>query len=141
MLRISTVILLFMVPPFALAENGSKARQECALTSTEFIGNLPDKFLDVPCADFGKRKDFGEMGSDVVHVMAVGAFYSKRLDHRLAAMRMLEKYECQTKEECKVFEHLLEWGTKTTVLTHRHMELHDRARAMKQKLEMKLKSF
>ncbi len=94
------------------AENHSKYRQECALTSSKLKGNLPSTVISVWCAD-DKRKDFGEMGPDVIHAITVAAFFEKRMDRRIAAMNLLEAYHCENEEECKEFHYLLDWGIKS----------------------------
>lgn len=96
-----------MASVFAQASTQSKYRQECALTSSSFKGNLPLGFTTVWCAN-DKRKDFGKMGPDVVHAMAVAAFYEKNLDRRMAALNLLETYECANLAECKEFHNLLD---------------------------------
>jgi hypothetical protein len=98
MVKVILVGLICLMAPFVLKaeERASKYRQECALTSQECKGNLPSTVTSVWCAN-DQRRDFGKMGSDVVHAMAVAAFYEKRMDRRLAAMNMLESYECKTR--------------------------------------------
>lgn len=105
--------LLFLILSLSIyASSHSKYRQDCALTSREFKKRLPDTFTTVWCAD-DKRKDFGVMGDDVIHAMAVAAFYDKRMDRRLAGMTMLERYECADHAGCKEFHYLLDWGIKS----------------------------
>ncbi len=105
------------------ADLHSKYRQECAHTSQEFKKNLPDGDVDVWCADGGSRKDFGPMGFDVLHAMAVGTFYEKRLDRRKQALSMLETYECSELRECKEFLYLLDWGIKSSRLHKSNQDL------------------
>ena len=89
----------------------SKYRVECALTSIEFKVKLPVDDTSVWCAD-DKRRDFGAMEEDIVHAMAVAAFYDKRRDRRDAGMNMLEMYDCRSKRACEDFLYLLDWGLK-----------------------------
>jgi hypothetical protein len=118
----------------------SKYRQECALTSKEFKGNLPSSFTTVWCAD-DKRKDFGKMGADVVHAMAVAAFYEKRMDRRVAAMNMLEKYDCESKENCKEFHYLLDWGIKSGHPRRYNKDLATRANDLRERVSKRLQEF
>jgi hypothetical protein len=90
----------------------SKYRQECALTSKKFKDNLPSAFVEVPCAD-DRREDFGKVGADVIHAIAVAVFYEKRMDRRISAMNLIEKYECKTKADCEDFLYLIDWGNKS----------------------------
>ena len=72
---------------------------------------LPVDDTSVWCAD-DKRRDFGAMEEDIVHAMAVAAFYDKRRDRRDAGMNMLEMYDCRSKRACEDFLYLLDWGLK-----------------------------
>jgi hypothetical protein len=113
----------------------SKYRQECALTSKEFVKNLPNGNVDVWCADGGKRKDFGPMAFDVLHAMSVAAFFDKRLDRRQSAFEMLEAFECKNLSECKEFLYLLDWGIKSTHLVAKNLK---KAEELRQKIELKI---
>ncbi|MCC7406272.1 MAG: hypothetical protein IT288_17900 [Bdellovibrionales bacterium] len=140
-MKVVWVGLICLMAPLVLKaeERASKYRQECALTSQEFKGNLPSNFTSVWCAN-DKRRDFGEMGSDVVHAMAVAAFYEKRMDRRLAAMNLLESYTCKTREECKEFHHLLDWGIKSGHPRRYSAELADRANQLRVRIADKVKA-
>lgn len=129
--------VLFLISTDAFSVEHSKYRQECALTSKEFKNKLPSSLTSVWCAN-DKRYDFGEMGQDVVHAMAVAAFYEKHMEKRIAAMNMLKKYECQSVEQCKEFHHLLDWGIKSG-----HPERYDKnlakvANVLREKVSKKL---
>jgi len=121
------------------ASEASKYRQECAHTSREFKQNLPSTFVSVWCAD-DKRYDFGGMGADVIHAMAVAAFYEKRMDRRMAAMNMLERYDCKTREDCKEFFRLLDWGIKSGHPRRYSRELANRAEKLREVVSQKLRS-
>ncbi len=143
MIRPSTMktilLVIFLITSFAaLASAHSKYRQECALTSQEFKGNLPSEVTSVWCAD-DKRKDFGAMGADVVHAMVVAAFYEKRMDRRVAAMTMLERYDCETKELCKEFHYLLDWGIKSGHPQRTSKTLARRANHLRDQVALKIK--
>ena len=135
-----TILLVtFFIIPFAASASAlSKYRQECALTSQEFKGNLPSAVTSVWCAD-DKRNDFGKMGADVVHAMVVAAFYEKRMDRRVAAMAMLERYECETKELCKEFHYLLDWGIKSGHPQRTSKTLAQRANRLRDQVALKIK--
>ncbi|WP_413289238.1 hypothetical protein [Bdellovibrio sp. HCB337] len=137
MKKITIALILFAGLIDAHADTQSKYRRECALTSNEYKGNLPSNFTDVWCAD-DKRKDFGAMGDDVIHAMAVAAFYEKRMDRRVSAMNLLEKYECETLEQCKEFHHLLDWGIKSGHPARYNKDLAVRANALREKVTTKL---
>jgi len=137
MKTITILLVLFAVLFDAHAEAPSKYRRECALTSKEFKGNLPSNFTDVWCAN-DKRNDFGAMGSDIVHAMAVAAFYEKRMDRRNSAMNLLEKYDCENLEQCKEFHHLLDWGIKSGHPARYNKDLAARASALREKVSAKL---
>lgn len=111
--RIFLILIGFSLSFNAFSASPSKYRQECALTSQEFKKNLPSTFTTVWCAD-DKRQDFGSIGADVIHAMAVAAFFEKRMDRRIAAMNLLEKYKCRDLVECKEFHNLLDWGIKSS---------------------------
>lgn len=134
------IVVLLMTSLAAYSAEHSKYRRECALISQEFKGNLPSAFTTVWCAD-DKRADFGEMGEDVVHAMAVAAFYEKRIDRREAAMNLLEKYECAEKDQCKEFHHLLDWGIKSGHPERYNKPLAVRAHALRDKVTKKLEAF
>lgn len=130
--------LLFLILSLSTyASSHSKYRQECALTSAEFKKRLPNTFTTVWCAD-DKRKDFGVMGADVIHAMAVAAFYDKRMDRRLAGMTMLERYECVDLAACKEFHHLLDWGIKSGHPHRYSKDLAKQAQALRDKVAQKI---
>lgn len=118
----------------------SKYRQECALTSKTFKNNLPNESVDVWCAD-DRRKDFGEMGPDVVHAMVVALFYERRLDRRLSAMNMLEKYDCSTREDCIELNRLLDWGRKSSHIEKLNQDLSFRVKKLQDNVETSLKNY
>lgn len=123
----------------ALANKPSKYRQECALTSSEYKKRLPSSITTVWCAR-DNRKDFGEMGPDVIHAMIVAAFYEKHMDKRVAAMNMLEKYNCANKEECEEFHHLLDWGIKSGHPAMYSKSLASRADVLRKETSKKLET-
>lgn len=129
--------LFVLLPVFSFASEPSKYRRECALTSQEFKGNLPSGFTTVWCAN-DKRQDFGEMGADVVHAITVAAFYESRMDRRLSAMNLLEKYDCKDKDQCKEFHYLLDWGIKSGHPARYNKDLAARANALREKVSAKL---
>lgn len=131
------VITILWVSFFAQANAQSKYRQECALTSNGFKGNLPSSFTTVWCAD-DKRKDFGKMGPDVIHAMAVAAFLEKRMDRRIAALNLLETYECTNQADCKEFHYLLDWGIKSSHPERYNKSLATRANALRVKVSARL---
>lgn len=131
--------LVVVVPIGAYSGDHSKYRQECALTSKEFKISLPSNFTSVWCAN-DKRKDFGKMGPDVVHAMAVAAFYEKRMDRRLAALNLLESYDCINLETCKELHYLLDWGIKSGHPANYSKTLSVRANALRDKVASKLES-
>jgi hypothetical protein len=124
-------------------ENSSKHseyRLQCGLASKEYVGNLPSKFVKVACFD-DKRKDFGEMGHDVLHIVTVAAFYEERMVNRISAMNLLEKYNCKTKTECREFHQLLDWGIKSGHPQKYNKSLAKRANILRNKVSKKLSSF
>lgn len=138
-MNVAVLILAILILTYNVCANShSKYRQECALTSNDFKGNLPSNFTTVWCAD-DKRKDFGEMGPDVIHAITVAAFYEKRMDRRLAAMTMLERYNCADIDQCKEFHHLLDWGIKSGHPARYSQSLANRANALREKVTEKLK--
>lgn len=136
---ISFLLLSVLIQSYAYSSDQSKYRQECALTSQEFKAKLPENYTTVWCAN-DKRKDFGEMGSDVIHAMAVAAFREKRMDRRVAAINLLEKYECKDKVECKEFHHLLDWGIKSGHPAKYNKALAKRAEVLREKVSKKLEA-
>ena len=137
--KIVVVFALIFFQANVYSNTASKYRQECAHTSREFKANLPSEFTTVWCAD-DKRKDFGDMGADVVHAMAVAAFHEKRMDRRMAGLIMLEKYDCKDKVECKEFHYLLDWGIKSGHPQRYNKSLADRAMALREKVSKKLET-
>jgi hypothetical protein len=118
----------------------TKYRQECALTSKEFVKNLPNGNVDVWCADGGKRKDFGPMAFDVLHAMSVAAFYEKRLDRRKSAFEMLESFDCKNLSECKEFLYLLDWGIKSTQLIAKDQNQIKKAELLRDNVKIKVQN-
>jgi hypothetical protein len=139
MKKVSGICCLLFLSLVAVASPQSKYRQECALTSKEFVNNLPSGFTTVWCAN-DKRKDFGPMGPDVVHAMVVAAFYEKRMDHRVAAMNLLEQYECANLEQCKEFHYLLDWGIKSGRPQRYNRDLARRGEVLRKKVATKISS-
>lgn len=95
--------------------------------------------VDVWCAD-DKRADFGEMGPDVVHAMAVATFYDKRMDQRIAALNLLERYDCQTKADCEELLYLLDWGIKSGRPQIFSKDIARRANKLRDQTRIKLKN-
>ncbi|MCB0419710.1 MAG: hypothetical protein KDD61_01865 [Bdellovibrionales bacterium] len=126
--------ILFSVSFCAFAEKHSKYRQECALTSQEIKENLPTKMITVWCAN-DARKDFGPMGPDVIHAIVAAAFFEKRMDRRVAAINLLEKYRCQKLDQCVEFYDLLDWGIKSGHPSSYSKTLAQRANSLRSQVE------